>query len=72
MRVFLLLVSIKLLSKERIDVKAVQIIEPGMLHIIEVHNPTIDKKNTVLIKMTAAGICGSDIAIYHGTNAAAT
>ena len=52
--------------------KAVQIIEPNMLRIIEVPKPNIDNHNTVLIKMTAAGICGSDIGIYHGTNAAAT
>lgn len=52
--------------------KAVQIIEPNKLQIIEVPMPSIDTSNNVLIKMTAAGICGSDIGIYHGTNAAAT
>lgn len=51
--------------------KAVQIIQPGKLQIIEVPKPHIDDKNSVLIKITAAGICGSDIGIYHGTNAAA-
>lgn len=34
--------------------------------------PTIDAKNNVLVKIKAAGICGSDVGIYHGTNAAAT
>ena len=52
--------------------KAVQIVKPEQLEIIEIEKPVIDNKNNVLIKMTAAGICGSDIGIYHGTNAAAT
>ena len=52
--------------------KAVQIVKPGELKIIDVEKPTIDEKNNVLVKMTAAGICGSDVGIYHGSNAAAT
>lgn len=52
--------------------KAVQIIQPNELKIIDVEKPVIDEKNNVLVKMTAAGICGSDVGIYHGTNAAAT
>ena len=52
--------------------KAVQIVSPGQLKVIDVEKPTIDKVNNVLIRMTAAGICGSDVGIYHGTNAAAT
>lgn len=52
--------------------KAVQIIKPNELKVIDVEKPVIDAKNNVLIKMTAAGICGSDVGIYHGTNAAAT
>lgn len=52
--------------------KAVQIVKPEQLEIIEVEKPVIDEKNNVLVKMTAAGICGSDVGIYHGTNAAAT
>ena len=34
--------------------------------------PELTEKDNVLVKMTAAGICGSDVGIYHGTNAAAT
>ena len=34
--------------------------------------PVIDEKNNVLVKIKAAGICGSDVGIYHGKNAAAT
>ncbi len=52
--------------------KAVQIVKPNDLRVIEMEKPVIDEKNNILIKMTAAGICGSDVGIYHGTNAAAT
>ncbi len=52
--------------------KAVQIVSPNQLQVIEVEKPGIDAVNNVLIRMTAAGICGSDVGIYHGTNAAAT
>ncbi len=51
---------------------AVQIFKPNDLRIIDIEKPTIDDKNNVLVKMTAAGLCGSDVGIYHGTNAAAT
>ena len=52
--------------------KALQIVEPNVLKIIDKEKPVIDEKNNVLIQMKAAGICGSDVGIYHGTNAAAT
>lgn len=52
--------------------KAVRIVKPGELHVIDVEKPVIDETNNVLIKMTAAGVCGSDLGIYKGTNAAAT
>ncbi len=52
--------------------KAVQIVSPNQLKVIEMDKPVIDAKNNVLVRMTAAGICGSDVGIYHGTNAAAT
>ena len=52
--------------------KAVQILKPKSLHIIDVEKPSVTKENNVLVRMTAAGICGSDVGIYHGTNAAAT
>lgn len=52
--------------------KAVQIAKPEHLEIIDTKKPIPDSKNNVLIKLTAAGICGSDVGIYHGTNAAAT
>lgn len=52
--------------------KGVQIVEPNKLQIVDLEKPQIDKENNVLIRMVAAGICGSDVGIYHGTNAAAT
>ena len=51
--------------------KAVQILKPKSLHIIDLEKPSVTKDNNVLVRMTAAGICGSDMGIYHGTNAAA-
>lgn len=52
--------------------KAVQIVKPGQLEIIDVKMPKLSGPDQVLIRMTAVGICGSDVGIYHGTNAAAT
>ena len=53
-------------------IKGVQIVKPEELRIVELDMPQIDEKNNVLVKIKASGICGSDIGIYHGTNAAAT
>ncbi|RKD35134.1 zinc-binding alcohol dehydrogenase family protein [Lacrimispora algidixylanolytica] len=52
--------------------KAVQIVKPGQLTIIDIEKPELSGPDQVLVKMTAAGICGSDVGIYHGSNAAAT
>lgn len=52
--------------------KAVQSVKLNDIKLIDVEKPVIDEKNNVLIKMTVAGICVSDVGIYHGTNAAAT
>ena len=43
--------------------KAVQIVKPEELKVIDIEKPVIDEKNNVLVKMTAAGICGSDMGI---------
>ena len=53
-------------------IKAVQIVKPEELRVIEMDMPRIDEKNNVLVRIRAAGLCGSDVGIYHGTNAAAT
>lgn len=52
--------------------KGVQIVKPEQLRVIEMDVPALDDTNNVLVRIKAAGICGSDVGIYHGTNAAAT
>ncbi|MDO5538884.1 MAG: zinc-binding alcohol dehydrogenase family protein [Eubacteriales bacterium] len=52
--------------------KAIQVKRPDQMVLIDMETPVIDSKNNVLVKIKAAGICGSDVGIYHGTNAAAT
>lgn len=52
--------------------KAVRVFAPEDMRIVDIEKPVIDKEKNVLIKMKAAGICGSDRGILHGTNAAAT
>ena len=52
--------------------KAIQIVKPEELRIIETDVPELNETDNVLVKIKAAGICGSDVGIYHGTNAAAT
>lgn len=52
--------------------KGIQIVKPEELRVIEMDVPQLDDTNNVLVKIRAAGICGSDVGIYHGTNAAAT
>lgn len=52
--------------------KAVQVTKPGVLEIIDIAEPILSAADEVKVRMTAAGVCGSDVHIYHGTNAAAT
>lgn len=52
--------------------KAVQVVKPNDLRIVDMEKPKITEEKNVLIKMKASGICGSDVGIYHGTNAAAS
>jgi L-gulonate 5-dehydrogenase len=52
-------------------VKAVIIDEPFKIRIAEVPVPDI-REDEVLIRVAGAGICGSDIGIYNGTNSLAT
>jgi len=52
--------------------KAMKVIEPGKLECVEEPIPKLKDDLSVLIKVYAAGICGSDISIYHGTSPVAT
>lgn len=52
--------------------KAVVVESPGVMTVIDVEPPTITTAHEVLVRVTAAGICGSDLHIYDGSNAAAT
>jgi L-gulonate 5-dehydrogenase len=48
--------------------KEVVIVEPHSYVINEVNIPELKNEDDVLIKMKAAGVCGSDHHIYHGLN----
>lgn len=51
--------------------KAVVVEKPGSIAVVERDIPEITE-NQVLVKVKAAGICGSDVHIFHGKNAFAT
>ena len=46
--------------------------QPRVLRMMDVEQPKIEGPKDVLVKMKAAGICGSDVHIYHGTSPVAT
>lgn len=52
--------------------KVIRVNTPGNLEIQEVSKPEKLAPQEVLVKVKAAGICGSDIHIYHGTSPVAT
>lgn len=52
--------------------KALCVASPNNLVIEDRPMPVIQLPNEVLIKVKAAGICGSDVHIYHGTSSVAT
>ena len=47
--------------------KAIKVIEPFKVEIVDVPNPTIKKDDDVIVRITSGGICGSDILILNGT-----
>jgi L-gulonate 5-dehydrogenase len=53
-------------------VKAVVVERPMRLTVVDVQPPVIAGDHDVLVRIRAAGICGSDLHIYDGTNAAST
>lgn len=52
--------------------KGIIVNKPFEIDIVDLEKPVIETKKEVLIKVKASGICGSDVHIYHGTNAVAT
>lgn len=51
--------------------KAIVVEKPGKISVVEREIPEITE-HQVLVKVKAAGICGSDVHIFHGKNAFAT
>lgn len=52
--------------------KAMKVTIPGNLECVEESIPELKNEKSVLVKVRAAGICGSDISIYKGTSPVAT
>jgi len=52
--------------------KAIVVESPGRYGMKEVPDPKITNPNEVLVEIMAVGICGSDISLLEGGNAAAT
>lgn len=52
--------------------KAIIVKEPGSIGLSEKEMPEAIKENEVLVRVRAAGFCGSDIHIFHGSNPFAT
>ena len=52
--------------------KAIKVIEPFKVEIVDVPKPVVEKDDDVVIRVTSGGICGSDIGIWNGTNSLAT
>lgn len=48
--------------------KAITVIQPGDMRLLETEIPTLDSPDSVLVKIIATGICGSDVHVAHGTN----
>ncbi len=52
--------------------KEVVVVSPHTVEVREVPVPEIKNDYEVLIKMKSAGVCGSDVHIYHGSNPCST
>jgi len=46
--------------------------KPRVLKMVDAEEPRVREPLDVLVRMKAAGICGSDVSIYHGTSPVAT
>jgi len=52
--------------------KAIQVVRPFEIRVIDIETPKITEGHDVLIRVTSGGICGSDIGIFNGSNSLAT
>lgn len=52
--------------------KAIKVIEPFKVEIVDIPKPVITDPEDVIVRITSGGICGSDIGIWNGTNSLAT
>lgn len=52
--------------------KAIKVIKPFEVKIVDIEKPKITSDDDVIIKVTSGGICGSDIGIWNGSNSLAT
>lgn len=48
--------------------RAITVTKPGEMRLLEVPEPRITEPDQVLVRVKAAGICGSDVHVAHGTN----
>lgn len=48
--------------------KAIEVPESRTIRLIDIERPKITNPDDIIIKVMAAGICGSDVAIYNGQN----
>ncbi|RGX53615.1 MULTISPECIES: zinc-dependent alcohol dehydrogenase [Anaerotruncus] len=48
--------------------KALQVFAPNEMRLVETEIPAIKHDTQVLVRITAAGICGSDVHILHGSH----
>lgn len=48
--------------------KAITVIEPNRMAMLDVDQPVITEPDQVLVRIRATGICGSDVHVAHGSN----
>jgi len=52
--------------------KAIKVVEPFKVEVVEIEKPSIEKDDDVIVKIISGGICGSDMGIWNGSNSLAT
>ena len=52
--------------------KAIRVEKPNRIALVDIPMSKIESENEILVKIFAAGICGSDISIYKGKSPVAT